>query len=233
MDLATLFHEAHTARARCAAGGFVLMGQPLRALTARRLTILEALLGPVIYTDGLDLADFAVIADVCASPDPTGVFRDRTDAEVDAELARWNAGGFTVENQSAVWCDYLDACYASRPPLKKLIGGQAADTQVPLFSYIIAAILAESSGYIRAELWDVLPVSELFWCYEAMREQRDGCSYIARDTSDDPTPEHMAKVDAIMAAHFAALENAKSAEQAAAADAARDKALRELEGVPE
>jgi len=203
MDNATAFFEAHTARARCEAGEFVLMGRTLRPLSALRLTLIETHLGPAhLFDPDLELADFDSISRLLSPRRPTGGIPSLAWAQAAAEVALWEAEGFTPSAQRDILDHYLLACYHSVPRLvpSNPISGERMDTKLPLPAFLVHSILSHHHGLTRAELWEDLPFSELCWIFEGMREQRDRKSYIAGDGGDGiHTPEECAAVDAILA----------------------------------
>jgi hypothetical protein len=230
MDNATAFFEAHTARSRCDAGVFVLMGRALRPLSALRLTVVETLLGPHhLFDAGLDLADFDILSRVLSEPHCTGIIPAVNASQAAAEVAQWEAAGFTPAEQRAVLDAYLLACYTSAPRMVESnpITATRADTKLPLPAFLVSSILAHSHGLTRAELWEEVPFSELCWIFEGMREQRDGHSHIKGDGGDGiHTPEQCARVDAILAAEAEAIIAAEGDEdKIAAAKATTEAAL--------
>jgi len=229
------FFIAHTARARCDAGLFSLMGRTLRPLSALRAQLIEELLGYTPAEPGFE--ELEAISLICSDPRPRCWFPER-DAVATIILGEKFAA-LDLAEQQRTWRLYWDACAGSQPPIRTVVGGSSAESGVPVHHYCVTAILREMHGISRAELWEEMPLAEMLWLFEGMREQRDGVTYIADDEAPhyDPTPESEAEdalAGKVLSAHFIAVAQARSlrdsdpdAGNAAwrAADAERDRLM--------
>lgn len=182
------FYRAITARARCEAGQFVLMGRTLRVFTLAHFAVLEELIGDDLYEPAPDLATLDILSRVCEQRRPGCNLADLNSLDADA-LERYHHSllQFHLAHEQARWSAYFDACYLSRPRTRSKVGGATLDLRAPFALIISTYLLRHLHGITRDELWHDWPLSEVLWQYESAKEQINEETTLAE--SDEPDPE--------------------------------------------
>lgn len=235
------FFLAHTARARAEAGWFTLMGRKLRPLSALHAVLIAEQFGEDAGADDLDFPTLEALSLICSARLPVCDFENVDAGELAARIERTP---LSLDEERVRWRTYWAHQFGTRPRLVSFTNGSRAESNVPAELYVVTALLMGSNGQggfssagltgcTWRELWEEIPVAELLWRFEAMREQRDGRSYIATEERPPETEAERAETalaGKILARHFGAVALASGdRERIAAANAERDRLLALLE----
>lgn len=187
------FYRAQTARARCEAGQFVLMGRTLRVFSLAHYALLDELIGDSLWEAEPDSPTLDIISRICAVRRPGD---EIADVSTPAQRERYGHSlmQFDLATEHAVWAAYMHLCFLSRPRTRHATAGKSLELRAPFALLLSTYILRHVHGIPRDELWHDWPVAAVFWEYESAREQIGEVSYFADSDEPDaePTPEEIA-----------------------------------------
>ena len=179
------FLKSQTARSRCAAGQFVLMGRTLRAFSLAHLSVLDELIGADVWDSTPDAPTLDIISRVCTQREPGTILDPMTTEERDRYAH--SLMQFDIDAERVTWVAYMDLCALSRPRTRMRTDGSLLDLRAPYALLVVTYILRHMHGVTHDELLHDWPLAKVLWQYESLREQIGEVSYFA--DSDEPDPE--------------------------------------------